>query len=147
MAPASTSATSSGDIRNRNSAGVIPATSSQAARRASSRLTGARGLGRPAILGRRVMRTRYGVRSISSGHTCAKNEFPEPIGDLVPTSWHQVTLHVHRDVDGRMPRERLEALRVLAVRDQQTRIGVAEIMTPDLAQARAPERRVETAVQ
>jgi len=79
--------------------------------------------------------------------TCAKNEFPEPIGDLVPTSWHQVTLHVHRDVDGRMPHERLDALRVLAVRDQQTRIGGAEIMTPDLAQARAPERRVETAVQ
>ena len=82
-----------------------------------------------------------------SATTCAKNQRPEPIGDLVPAPWHEVPVNVHRDVDGRMPHERLDPLRVLAVGDQQARVGVAEIMKPDLAQPRAPERRVETAVQ
>ncbi len=63
--------------------------------------------------------------------TSAKHERPEPIGDLA--LWHQVPVHVHRDVDGRVPHERLDPLRVLAVRDQQARVGVAEIMKPDLA--------------
>jgi hypothetical protein len=82
-----------------------------------------------------------------SATTWAENQRSKPIGDLAPTPGHQVTVNVHRDVDGRMPHERLDALRVLAIGDQEARVGVAEIMKPDLAEPRAPERRVETAVQ
>ena len=51
--------------------------------------------------------------------TSGKNQRPEPIGDLAPTPWHEMPVNVHRDVDGRMPHERLDALRVLAVGDEQ----------------------------
>ena len=51
--------------------------------------------------------------------TSGKNQRPEPIGDLAPTPWHQVTVNVHRDVDGRVPHERLDTIRVLAIGDEQ----------------------------
>jgi hypothetical protein len=70
--------------------------------------------------------------------TSAKNQRPEPIGDLAPAPWHEMPINVHRDVDGRVPHERLNALRVFAIRDQQAHVGVAEIVKPDLAQARPP---------
>ena len=51
--------------------------------------------------------------------TCAKNQRPEPIGDLAPAPRHEVTVHVHGVVDRRVPHERLDTLRVLAIRDRQ----------------------------
>ncbi|MGQ0593060.1 MAG: hypothetical protein ACT4QB_10525 [Gammaproteobacteria bacterium] len=65
--------------------------------------------------------------------TRAENQRPEPIGDLAPAPGHEVPVNLHRHVDARMPHERLDPLRVLAVRNQEARVGVAEIMKPDLA--------------
>jgi hypothetical protein len=64
--------------------------------------------------------------------TRAKYERPEPIGDIAPAPWHEMPVDVHRDIDGGVPHERLDPLRVLAVGDQEAHEGVAEIMKPDL---------------
>ncbi|MDQ3777199.1 MAG: hypothetical protein M3461_24005 [Pseudomonadota bacterium] len=73
------------------------------------------------------------VQCYRSATTWAEDQRPKPIGDLVPAPWHEMRVDVHGDVDGRMPHERLDPLRVLAIGDQQARVGVAEILKPDLA--------------
>ncbi|MGH8590714.1 MAG: hypothetical protein ACREXX_15715 [Gammaproteobacteria bacterium] len=65
--------------------------------------------------------------------TRAENQGAKPIGHLISPLRHQVPVNVHRDVDRRVPHERLDALRVLAVGDEQACEGVPQILKPDLA--------------
>jgi hypothetical protein len=91
--------------------------------------------------------------SASSGSSHSTVLLPLALKTIAPSRsatsppWHEMPINVHRHVYGGVPHERLNALRVLAIGDQEARVGVAEIMKPDLAEPRAPERRVETAVQ
>jgi hypothetical protein len=81
----------------------------------------------------RVVRKVHPIDCYHSATTWAKHQGPEPIVDLAPALRHEVPVDVHRDVDGGVPHERLDPLRVLAIGDQQARVDVAEIMKPDLA--------------
>ena len=50
---------------------------------------------------------------------------------------------IHRDLDGRVPKQRLDPLWVDIVCDEQGRIGVAKVMKPHFTQTGPSKRLIE----
>ena len=66
---------------------------------------------------------------------------------LVVRVVHQVPVHVHRDADRAVTHQRLDALRVHVLRDEERRERVAQVMEADPPELRAAQGRVEPRAQ
>mgnify|MGYP006342653023 CR=1 FL=1 len=67
----------------------------------------------------------------------------EDFRDAVLESGHQITIQIHRDLDGRMAKALGDHLRLDAASDQHGRVSVAEVMEADLGKACSLQHSVE----